>query len=87
MSFLSKIFDRKKASIHSTVFDSPEVQSLFKFEQQMNTLLGQDRFIAGSDYAYIRQVSNRCITLSTSCGPQKHCRISVRIKELWSHGL
>lgn len=55
MSFFSKIFDRKKACIHSTVFDSPEVQSLFKFEQQMDTLLGQDRFIAGSDYAYIRQ--------------------------------
>ena len=53
MSFFSKIFGKKKTEPQAIVQDSPEVKSLFEFEQRMDTLLAQDRFIARSDFAPI----------------------------------
>lgn len=53
MSFFSKIFGKRKTDVQKPNSDSPEVKSLLEFEQRIGSLLGQDRFIAKSDFASI----------------------------------
>lgn len=63
MSFFSKIFGKKKTEPQAIVQDSPEVKSLFEFEQRMDTLLAQDRFHCEK---------RLCTNIPRLCTPPRH---------------